>query len=290
MLLVARFVRRLTGIGTALLLATAALVPVVFATSAASARAAVGHVRLAHLSPDTPAVDVYLYPFGGSTPKLVLKAVPYGGVSPYERLAVGQYTVAMRPAGAAATTPPVLSANVRVATGRAYTVAGMGPYKSIRLQVLRDSLALPAGKAGLRVIAASLKERVLKVTAGGETIEPSLRFAETPEYRQWPATSQKVTADASDGKSATADVSLAPGSTNTVVVLDGKSGLQLLALRDAAAPGVTPVGAVDTGLGGLAADSTAAIPAVAAGVIAGVIAGVMVGGVLLIRRRRAAAP
>src|SRR5262245_64878993 len=114
MLLVARFVRRLIGTGTALLLATAALVPLTLALAltpgSASAHAAVGHVRLAHLSPDTPAVDVYLYPFGGSTPKLVLKAVPYGGVSPYERLAVGQYTVAMRPAGAAASTPPVLSA------------------------------------------------------------------------------------------------------------------------------------------------------------------------------------
>ncbi|WP_204040601.1 DUF4397 domain-containing protein [Acrocarpospora phusangensis] len=223
----------------------------------ASAASAVGHVRLAHLSPDTPAVDVYLYPFGGDAPKLVLKAVPYGGVSPYQNLGAGQYTVAMRPAGAGAGTPPVLSANVRVAGGNAYTVAGLGPYQSIRLQVLPDSMELPAGKAGLRVIAASLKERTLKVTAGGAVFEESLKFADTPDYRPVDAAAtQKITVAAGEA-SASADVALAPGSTNTVVVLDGEGGLDLLSLRDAAAPGVTPKGAVDTGLGGLASGDQA---------------------------------
>ncbi|GAA0410447.1 hypothetical protein Acor_14140 [Acrocarpospora corrugata] len=242
--------------------------------------AAVGHVRLAHLSPDTPAVDVYLYPFGGSAPKLVLKAVPYGGVSPYQNLNAGQYTVAMRPAGAGASTPPVLSANVRVAGGNAYTVAGMGPYQSIRLQVLPDSMALPSGKAGLRVIAASLKERTLKVTAGGAVFEEELRFANTPDYRPVDAATQKITVAAGSG-SASADVVLAPGSTNTVVVLDGKSGLDILSLQDAAAPGVTPKGAVDTGLGGLATRDTPRGIGVAI-----VLAGIALTLSVVLRRRR----
>lgn len=220
----------------------------VFLAAPAHAAPQAGHVRLAHLSPDTPAVDVYLYPFGGDRPKLVLDAVPYGGVSPYQNLAAGQYTVAMRPAGASADTPPVLSANVRVEGGHAYTVAGMGPYKSIRLQVLNDTMELPDGKAGLRVIAASLKERVVTVSAGD--LEEDLRFADTPEYTEVDAAMQKITAAAGDER-ASADVRLAPGSTNTVVVLDGDQGLQLLPLTDAAAPGVTPKGAVDTGMGGL---------------------------------------
>nr|WP_062330775.1 DUF4397 domain-containing protein [Herbidospora sakaeratensis] len=230
-------------------LLTGALLLIFLAVSPAQAAPQVGHVRLAHLSPDTPAVDVYLYPFGGDRAKLVLDAVPYGGVSPYQNLSAGQYTVAMRPAGAAPDTQPVLSANVRVEGGQAYTVAGMGPYKSIRLQVLNDSMELPDGKAGLRVIAASLKERTLTVTAGD--LKEDLRFADTPEYTEVDAAMQKITAAAGDD-SASADVRLAPGSTNTVVVLDGKRGLRLLPLTDAAAPGVTPQGAVDTGLGGLA--------------------------------------
>ncbi|MEO3856955.1 DUF4397 domain-containing protein [Acrocarpospora sp. B8E8] len=260
----------------------AILVAFVLAIAApAQARtAAVGHVRLAHLSPDTPAVDVYLYPFGGSTPKLVLEAVPYGGVSPYQNLNAGQYTVAMRPAGAGATTPPVLSANVRVAGGNAYTVAGMGPYQSIRLQVLPDSMELPSGKAGLRVIAASLKERTLKVTAGGAVFEESLKFADTPDYRPVDAETQKITA-AAGAMSASAEVALAPGSTNTVVILDGKSGLDLLSLRDAAAPGVIPRGAVDTGLGGLAQSGR---PDGVLAVIA--LAGIALAAALVVLRRR----
>ncbi|WP_169807498.1 DUF4397 domain-containing protein [Herbidospora mongoliensis] len=230
-----------------------ALLIIVCTATPAHAAPQVGHVRLAHLSPDTPAVDVYLYPFGGDRAKLVLNAVPYGGVSPYQNLTAGQYTVAMRPAGAAASTQPVLSANVRVEGGHAYTVAGMGPYESIRLQVLNDSLELPDGKAGLRVIAASLKERNVTITAGG--MEEDLRFADTPEYTEIDAAMQKITAQAGD-ESASADVRLTAGSTNTVVVLDGDRGLRLLPLTDAAAPGVTPRGAVDTGMGGLAPKGT----------------------------------
>ncbi|GAB1817782.1 DUF4397 domain-containing protein [Herbidospora sp. RD11066] len=258
------------------LLAGALLLMFVTVTPAQAAPQ-VGHVRLAHLSPDTPAVDVYLYPFGGDRAKLVLNAVPYGGVSPYQNLAAGQYTVAMRPAGAAASTPPVLSANVRVERGHAYTVAGMGPYESIRLQVLNDSLELPDGKAGLRVIAASLKERNVTVTAGG--MEEDLRFADTPEYTEIDAAMQKITATAGD-ESASADVELTPGSTNTVVVLDGDRGLRLLPLTDAAAPGVTPEGAVDTGMGGLAAHGTPVWAFALAGAL------VLAGTAFLVRLRR----
>src|SRR5437773_627498 len=71
-----------------------------------------GYVRLAHLSPDTPAVDVYLYSAGSTNPKLVLRHVAYGALSPYQRLASGGYTVAMRPADAPAASKPVLSTKV----------------------------------------------------------------------------------------------------------------------------------------------------------------------------------
>ena len=97
------------------------------AASASTASSGTGWVRLAHLSPNTPAVDVYLYSFGDPSAELVLHHVGYSVVSPYESLAAGDYTVAMRAAGAAATTKPVLSATLTVAPGGAYTVAGLGP-------------------------------------------------------------------------------------------------------------------------------------------------------------------
>ena len=112
--------------------------------SASTASAGTGWVRLAHLSPNTPAVDVYLYSFGDPSAELVLRHVGYGVVSPYEALAAGEYTVGMRAAGAADTTKPVLSASLTVAPGGAYTVAGLGPESGLRLQVLNDQLTTPA--------------------------------------------------------------------------------------------------------------------------------------------------
>ncbi len=58
-----------------------------------------GWIRLAHLSPNTPPVDVYLYSFGNSHAMIVLHHVAYGTVSPYEKVAAGEYTVAMRGVG-----------------------------------------------------------------------------------------------------------------------------------------------------------------------------------------------
>ena len=52
-----------------------AVAAVAFAAPAASASAGHGWLRLAHLSPNTPAVDVYLYSFGNPDAQIVLKHV-----------------------------------------------------------------------------------------------------------------------------------------------------------------------------------------------------------------------
>src|SRR5271165_5224110 len=104
----------------------------------ASASAKVGWIRLAHLSPNTPAVDVYLYSFSDPTAMIVLHHVSYGDVSGYEQVAAGEYTVAMRAAGAKPSSKPVLSTAVDVAPGHSYTVAGMGPAAGLRLVVIPD--------------------------------------------------------------------------------------------------------------------------------------------------------
>ena len=55
-----------------------------------------------------PNFDIYLNSFGASGPT-VIKHVRYGHVSSYMALPTGQYTIAMRDAGAAPATPPTLS-------------------------------------------------------------------------------------------------------------------------------------------------------------------------------------
>ena len=58
-------------------------------------------MRLAHLSPDTPAVDLYLSAPGAVEPR-VFPGIGYGVVSAYLPLPAGRYAVAMRGAGAPA--------------------------------------------------------------------------------------------------------------------------------------------------------------------------------------------
>src|SRR5450432_4612988 len=105
-----------------LLAASALLLGIPVAAYASSATTGTGWIRLAHLSPNTPAVDVYLYSFGNSNAKIVLKHVTYGTVSGYEAVPDGEYTVAMRGAGAKSTSKPVLSTTVDISAGKTYTV------------------------------------------------------------------------------------------------------------------------------------------------------------------------
>src|SRR5205085_9575316 len=95
-------------LGRLLALVSVALVFGAVAAPPASAADPVGYVRLAHLSPDTPDVDVYLNAVGGGSAQ-VFKGVGYGVVSRYLAVPAGNYAVSMRPAGAPATDPPVLT-------------------------------------------------------------------------------------------------------------------------------------------------------------------------------------
>ncbi|MFI6522228.1 DUF4397 domain-containing protein [Spirillospora sp. NPDC050679] len=237
---------------TTLSLGTAALLLSAFPASSAHAAPGDGYVRLAHLSPDTPEVDVYLYSAGKKTPRLVLRHVGYGALSPYQRLGTGSYTVMMRPADAPATSKPVLSTNVRVQSGDSYTVAGMGPYKGIKLDILKDTAELPAGRAGVRVIAASLKQPALDVKVGGRSLADDLQLANATPYRAMDAAPQTVRVQGRKGDVASVRLPLTAGALHTVVVLDGRKGMRLLDLRDARQSAQTPKGGVDTGLGGLA--------------------------------------
>src|SRR3974390_1076642 len=131
-----------------LLAASALLLGIPAATAfASSATTSTGWIRLAHLSPNTAPVDVYLYSAGNSNAQIVLHHVAYGTVSPYEPVAAGDYSVAMRATGASPTSPPVLSTSVTIVAGHAYTVAGMGPESGLRLQVSDDALTTPSGQA-----------------------------------------------------------------------------------------------------------------------------------------------
>jgi len=238
-----------------MLLAASALllgIPAAATAYASSATTGTGWIRLAHLSPNTPAVDVYLYSFGDSNAMIVLHHVAYGTVSPYESVQAGDYSVAMRAAGASATSQPVLSTSVTIAAGHAYTVAGMGPESGLRLQVLDDKLTAAPGQAEVRVIQASLKQQVVTVALGSTVLASDLKFATVSDYQPVSPGTQSVTVSSSGGD-ASSSVTLAAGTVHTLVVLDGASGLEVVNLEDASGSGTPPAGGVSTGFGGTAA-------------------------------------
>jgi hypothetical protein len=275
-------------------LAAAALIGIGLSTAVASpaAAAGVGYVRLAHLSPDTPAVDVYLSSVTGAIEQQKFPAVKYGVVSKYLPLPPGTYAVSMRAVGAAATSPPVLTTQATVEEGKAYTVAGVGRHADLGIRVIPDDLGLPlAGKAKVRVVQASIRQPVLDVTCAGKTIANGVQFASTTAYQEvgpgrWTlklnAPSVPSGAPQDVRAAATVTAPLDAGSVYSLIVLDGASGGLTAQLRTDARSNGVPEGALNTGGGGTAKSTTSGVLPIGA-VLAVLIAAA---GGLMLRRAR----
>jgi len=158
----------------------------------------------------------------------------------------------MRLAVAKPSSPPVLSTSVHVAPGAAYTVAGLGPAKGLRLAVLHDRLTTPKGKSLVRVIQASLRDHRVTVTAGRQVLAQHLAFGNVTGYGPARPGDWMVHVSGAAGM-ASQSVKLSAGTIHTLVVLDGASGgLMLDNLEDAAGSAIPPQGGASTGLGGTA--------------------------------------
>ena len=120
-------------------------------------------VRVAHVSPNAPNVDVYV---DGTA---VLEDVAFGAVSGYLDLAAGGHAVEIPAAGDPDTS--VFEGDVSLEAGQAYTVAAIGeigemadePFEPL---VLEDDTSAPgSGTARLRVVHASPDAPAVDVTA-----------------------------------------------------------------------------------------------------------------------------
>ncbi|HYT09163.1 MAG TPA: DUF4397 domain-containing protein [Mycobacteriales bacterium] len=249
--------RTVLRLGVAAVLALIGAAAGSIAAAGPAAAAQPSYVRLAHLSPDTPNVDVYMTSYTRPDWKLVIRGVGYGAVSAYQRLQPDRYAVSMRPAGAPASSPPVLSTNVNAASGKAFTVAGVGPYADLGLAVISDDLTLPKqGDVRVRVLQGSARAKTVAVQAvNGPPVASGIAFAKSTPYAEVPAgrwTLQVSSTDQADLK-ATSAVTLSAGAVYSLVVLDAPDGgLTLATHADAISAAVTPSGAVETGGGGTA--------------------------------------
>jgi hypothetical protein len=242
---------RLATIAT-LLGVTAAVVA--SASPAASAAPAAGHdgwVRIAHLSPEAPAMDMYLYPFGEPASPIVLKDVSYGNVSAYVALSPGQYTVAMRGFGAPASSKPALTTSFMVSAGAAYTLAALGPDPGLRTEVLQDQMTAPRGQAVVRVLQASLRQPRVTVSYGPDILARQLAFGSATSYTAVSPGVHTVRFTVPGDQTAT-PVTLAADSVHTIVVLDDGTGLRADAVTDAVGSRLMPEGAAAAGFGGTA--------------------------------------
>jgi len=252
-----RFGTRLATIA-ALLAGTATLVAApsvaAYATTTASAAPAAaqeGWVRIAHLSPKAPAMDMYLYTFSNPSHATVLRDVGYGEVSAYMAVSPGQYTVAMRGFGAPASSTPALTTTFMVGAGTAYTVAALGPDPGLRVEVLQDQMTAPAGQALVRVLQASLKQPRVTVSYGTDVLARQLPFGSATSYMAVSPGTQTVQFTAPD-EHAAMSVGLAANTVHTIVVLDDGSGLKIDPITDAVGSQIMPNGGANTGFGGTA--------------------------------------
>lgn len=252
-------------------------------TPAASASTGMGWLRLAHLSPNTPAMDVYLYSFGDPHAKIMLRDFSYGTVSPYQHVPAGEYTIAIRGAGTSPSSKAVLSATVNVMNGGAYTVAGIGPAAGLRLEVIKDRLRAPRHQALVRVIQASMHQDTVKIAIGKTLLSGKLGFPAVSSYKRVsPGTlTVRVTGPT---RHTTERVKISADSIYTLVVLDNGSTIKVATLEDSVGSKAMPDGGVATGFGGAAARPGVSLVPWAAAAGAGLAAAA--GGIMLLGRRR----
>ncbi len=134
-------------------------------------------LRIAHLSPDAPAVDVYL------DGQLIREfaGLPFKSVSPYQDFPAGEREVEVYVSGEApdGSSEPILKANVVLEKGTPKTLAvlGLAQDESLELKAYKDSHAEPGPGTGmLRVIHAKPDEGAVRVDLKPKDSEGDLKF------------------------------------------------------------------------------------------------------------------
>lgn len=217
----------------------------------ASAAAPTGLLRLAHLSPDAPSVDVYV------DGQRRLAGAAFKELSGYLRVPAGNHKVEMRRAGAGTSGAALVSTSVTLPSGGARTVAAIGRAASLQERVYDDNLSSPAAGTGkLRVMHAAQGVPPADVRAGGKTIFNDIAFAADPGYRSVPGGTYDVTmtpAKTDQVLLAAKGVAVQAGSIYSIWAVGGAGkALSLVSALDASGASLVPRGGAGTGAGGLA--------------------------------------
>jgi hypothetical protein len=266
---------RTAGVVVALLFAALAL-PVTAGAQEKDAR-----VRVLHLSPDAPKVDVYV------DETKTLTGVPFKTATKHAQVPAGTHTVQLRAAGSAAGGGPLGTARVTAAPGAAYTLAAVGLAAKLQVLVLEDDFtAPPPGKAKLRGIDASPQSPALDIAiAGGPVLFRDLNFPEATPFATIDAGSMALEVRLAGTDRVVFRSGARPmpaGAILTVAGLESPSGtIEVVPILDAAGAGATPRGGIATGAGGSAPAGGAGLT----GSLAAAGLALLVGGAIAVGRR-----
>jgi hypothetical protein len=243
-------------------------------------------VRVVHLAPGAPNVDVYV---DGTR---MIAAVPFKTASKYHRMPASTHMLVLRPAGSAANSTPSASQRVSVAPGVAYTVVLLGTPVQPQIRVAKDDFsAPPPGKARLRIINAAPQSPPLDVgVAGGPVLFRNVTFGMVSNFV--PVTAGRFSLEVR--RAGTSTVLFTQGASTlpagTIITVAGTitstGKIEMLPILDAAGAGNLPQGGVATGAGGTA--NTPASPVVGPTVLVALLALIMVAGRRRLRSRTAA--
>jgi hypothetical protein len=188
-------------------------------------------VRVAHLSPDAPPVDVYV---NGAR---ALSAVPFKDVSSYLPVPSGSVNFRVTPANAA--TPVVIDATVTLSDGGNYTVAATGFLAGIQPLVLEDDRGT-TGQSKVRFVHASPDAPAVDIAVtGGPVLFSNVSFRQASGYPQVAPSTYDLEARPAGTTTvalAVPDVTLRPGTNYTVFAVGLLSNGTLAALPAVDAP------------------------------------------------------
>ena len=188
-------------------------------------------VRVAHLSPDAPPVDVYV---NGAR---AVTGASFKDVTNYLSVPAGSVNFRVTPAGA--TSPAVIDATVTLNNGGSYTVAATGLLAGIQPIVLEDDRGT-TGQSKVRFVHASPDAPAVDIAVtGGPVLFANVPFRQATAYPQVAPSTYDLEARPA-GSTAVAlqveDVTLRPGTNYTIFAVGLLSNKTLAALPVVDAP------------------------------------------------------
>lgn len=222
-----------------------------------------GWVRILHASPDAPAVDVYV----NGDP--VVEGAEFKAYTDYLALPAGEHEVEIFPSGETETA--VITASLKVESGKYYTASAINLVESLELNVTEDDLAIGDGKTKVRAGHFSPDAPTVDVgLVGGDAVFSGAAFPGVTDFAELEAGSYDLEVRTPEGDQVLdlSGTALEEGMAYSVYAINTLDSIEALVLTAPASDSM-PSEMPDTGMGGMANEQTSILPYAAAAVLLG---------------------